>query len=103
MVDALFTLETPASDRGQALDTAPPLRTAPWRPRSAGPQWEWVPEGWRDGDPRRAGGRRPSVIATQPRLWPVHLALIRGKRPLEFHLFAHGPIKESDQSAHRPS
>lgn len=102
MVDALLALDVPASQRGEdpAVAPSPPLGYAAGPPRPTRPEWEWVPEGWRDGDPRGAGWRHPSVIETQRRHWPIYSRLIRGKGPLAFQLFAKGPIRDNDQSAH---
>lgn len=101
-IDALLALGAPSSREGQVPTATPPspLRNEAGGPRSIRHEWEWVPEGWRDGDPRGAGWCHPSVIATQRQRWPVYSALIRGKGPLGFHLFAKGPIRENDQSAH---
>ena len=46
------------------------------------PDWEVVPEGWRDDDARSRGWDHPSISATQAAKWNGFLAMVAGSSPL---------------------
>lgn len=85
----------------RVIALAPGLADAPGeRGLRSLPDWEYVPEGWRDGDPRGVGWCHPSIVETQRRHWIVYSELIRGKGPLGFYFFTRGPITPTDQGGH---
>jgi putative methyltransferase (TIGR04325 family) len=46
------------------------------------PEWQYVPQGWRDDDARNMGWHHPTVVEAQRRRWSDFLAAIQSPRPL---------------------
>lgn len=42
------------------------------------PEWEYVPQGWRETDPRSEGWNHPSVVEAQMKRWPDFVAAVTG-------------------------
>ena len=57
------------------------------------PDWETVPEGWRDSDPRARGWQHDSVARVMRHHWPRWSAIVRSNAPLGIMPLApHGGI-----------
>jgi putative methyltransferase (TIGR04325 family) len=46
------------------------------------PEWEYVPEGWRKGDPRAAGWKHASIAPVMAQHWAAFAAAIKSTRSL---------------------
>jgi putative methyltransferase (TIGR04325 family) len=46
------------------------------------PEWSYLPEGWREDDPRGMGWHHPSVTEAQRRRWPDFVAAVESTGPL---------------------
>jgi putative methyltransferase (TIGR04325 family) len=74
--------------RARPVPAVPPtLGAAPTAPVAAPilvrqPEWEYVPEGWRDADPRAAGWLHDSIVATQRAKWADVVRSFAGPGPL---------------------